>query len=85
MLTTVPFTLPSRINLRQSVTQALIRNSLIWAAESRSFFFTTYISTKDNDLADNLSRLNVQRFRALAADRGIVVDDLPSKLVFATW
>ena len=42
--------------------------------------FARYVSTADNDLADSLSRLKVSKFKQLAADRGIPIDDIPNEL-----
>ena len=66
-------------------TQTLIRESMIWAASTRTFFFVEYISTHDNIFADNLSRLRLQNFKQLAHERNLLIHKQPLPFVLAPW
>ena len=62
-------------------TLLLVRHTLIWAARSRTYFFTEYISTKENRLADLLSRLRIDAFKAHAKKLRLPIDPNPTPIV----
>ena len=66
-------------------TQSLIRKVLSWAASTRSYFYVYYINTKDNFLADPLSRLDLLSFFRNANRHNILVDTLPYKFNLWLW
>ena len=47
--------------------------------------FAKYISTKENDLSDALSRLQFDRFWRLAGQKGIHMDEHPSRISSLIW
>lgn len=64
-------------------TQSLIRHLLLWAARSNTYFYVQYINTKDNILADPLSRLRVDKFWHNAKSTKISMNIKPS--LFSLW
>ena len=63
-------------------TQSLIRHLLLWAARSNTYFYVQYINTKDNILADPLSRLRVDKFWHNAKSTKISMNIKPSLFLF---
>ena len=66
-------------------TQSLIRKIVIWAASSLTYFYVQYINTKDNFLADPLSRLDLSTFALHAFCCNIHLDPDPTPFKLCLW
>lgn len=64
-------------------TQSLIRKLILWAARTSTYFYVRYINTKDNFLADPLSRLDLPRFWCNASTAKLSMHSEPS--LFSLW
>ena len=66
-------------------TQSLIRNMLLWAATTRTYFYVKYINTSENCLADPLSRLDFVRFWTNVSRSRLRMNDFPLDFEFWSW
>ena len=66
-------------------TQSLIRKVVIWAASSLTYFYVHYINTKDNFLADPLSRLDFPTFALNSLCYNINLDPDPTPFQLWLW